>query len=217
MYSAELSSPRYRCNEYGLIDDDELVVAAQSGSESAFRELYRRNSGLVLRSIGRVVRDRADAEDAFQDSLMRAFSHIHQFDRRSRFSTWLTSIAINSAFMVLRKTRRASETSLDFADGEGNMGWKLDLADIAPNPEDICFSNEMTRIIDRVISRLPLNLRAVTELRLVQDLALHEIAATLNITVSATKSRLLRARRRMAGSIHRMGLQQKRSRVMEIN
>jgi RNA polymerase sigma-70 factor (ECF subfamily) len=217
MYSAELASLRYRADEYALIDDDELVVAAQSGSESAFRELYRRNSGQVLRSISRVVRDRTVAEDVFQDSLMRAFIHIHQFDRRSRFSTWLTSIAINSAFMALRKKWRTCETSIDFVAGEDNSRWKWDVVDIAPNPEDICLSNEMTRMIDGVIARLPLNLRSVTELRLVHDLALDEIATTLNITVAATKSRLLRARRRMAGSVHRMDLQHRRPRAIEIN
>jgi RNA polymerase sigma-70 factor, ECF subfamily len=202
MHSAGLLRPLdFPEDHHHQADDDALVTAAQSGSESAFRELCRRNRGRVFRSISRIARDHADAEDALQDSLMRAFVHLHQFDRRSSFSSWLTRIGINSALMILRKKRRSSETSLDILDGDENVWRQWDVADEAANPEDHCLLNEMTRTINRAICRLPSPLRTVAELRLFQHLALGEIAGTLNISMAATKARLLRAKRRIAGTL----------------
>jgi RNA polymerase sigma-70 factor (ECF subfamily) len=197
MSSAEFLCPFDQSVDPDAADDDALVTAAQSGSESAFRELCRRNKGRVLSSISRLTRDHADAEDALQDSFMRAFVHINQFDRRSRFSTWLTSIAINSALMILRKRQRARETSFDVLVGEDNLALQWDAVDVSPNPEDICLFKELARTIDTAICDLPSKLRVVTELRLTQNLALHEIAAALNLSLPATKTRLCRAKRRI--------------------
>lgn len=203
MYSAELFRQQIQPEEHDQADDDALVVAAQSGSEPAFRELCQRNAWRVFRSISRVARDHGDAEDALQDSLMRAFVNIRQFDRRSTFSTWLTRIGINSALMILRKKQRSCETSFDYTDSNENTRREWDVADAAADPEQHCLLSEMMQCIDRSLGGLPLRLRVVTELRLVQNLALGEIAARLNITVPATKSRLHRAKRRIVGSLHR--------------
>jgi RNA polymerase sigma-70 factor, ECF subfamily len=183
-------------------NDDALVVAAQSGSEPAFKELCRRNAGHLFRSILRVTKDHADAEDALQDSLIRAFVHIRQFDRRSSFSTWLTRIGINSALMILRKKRKICEISIDLVNSDENMKGQWDFVDIAANPEEHCLLSDMRRKMDHAIYGLPLNLRVVAELRLVKDLSLYDIATTLNISVPATKSRLRRAKRRIAGTLH---------------
>jgi RNA polymerase sigma-70 factor (ECF subfamily) len=201
MHSAEILPSLDHSDCHGQSDDDELVTAAQSGSESAFRELCRRYARRVFISILRIARDHADAEDALQESLMRAFIHIQQFDRRSSFSTWLTKIGINSALMILRKKRRSCEMSFDFAESDENTGRQWEVADIAVNPEQHCLLNEITQTIGSAMSGLPSGLRAVTELRLVHHLALAEIAARLDITVPATKSRLLRARRRIVGAL----------------
>jgi RNA polymerase sigma-70 factor (ECF subfamily) len=202
MYYAGLLCLLHQSQEHDQDDDDALVTAAQSGSESAFRELCRRNTGRVFRSISRIARDHSDAEDALQDSLVRAFVHIQQFDRRSSFSTWLTRIGINSALMILRKKRRACEASLDFMDGDESTKRLWEVADIAANPEEHCLLNDMRRNLDRAICRLPSHLRVVAELRLVKNLSLREIAATLNISIPATKTRLLRAKRRIVGTLH---------------
>lgn len=203
MYYAGLSRLLDESQGYEEADDDALVTAAQSGSESAFRELCQRNTGQVFRSISRVARDHADAEDALQDSLIRAFVHIQQFDRRSSFSSWLTRIGINSALMVLRKKRRTRETSIDGLDSDENTRRQWDVADTAANPEERCLLNDMRRTLVRAICRLPLHLRVVAEMSLIRNLSLLEIATTLNISVPATKSRLFRARRRIVGTLHR--------------
>jgi RNA polymerase sigma-70 factor (ECF subfamily) len=201
MYYTGLLSPLDQSQEHDRAGDDALVTAAQSGSESAFRELCRRNTAQVFRSIARIVRNNADAEDALQDSLIGALIHIQQFDRRSSFSTWLTRIGINSALMILRKKRRDCETSIDLMDSNENMR-QWDVADIAANPEEHCLLSDVMRTLDRAICRLPLQLRVVAELRLVNNLSLHEIAVTLNISIPAAKSRLFRAKRRIVGSLY---------------
>jgi RNA polymerase sigma-70 factor (ECF subfamily) len=204
MHNAELSHQPHQSHQHTLFDDDQLVTAAQRGSESAFRELYRRNSRRVYWSISRVAKDRADAEDALQDSFLRAFIYIHQFDRRSSFSTWLTGIAINSALMILRKNnKKAGAISIDFVDTTENMRRELEFADLTANPEEHCLINEMASAINRAICQLLERLRLVTELKVNQNLSLQEISKTLHISIFATKSRLHRAKKRILTFLHR--------------
>ena len=82
--------------------DEMLVSRAKSGDTDAFVELSKRNAAKVFQAAYRVTRNRQDAEDALQDSFLRAFIHMKDFQQRCSFSTWLTRIAINSALMILR-------------------------------------------------------------------------------------------------------------------
>src|SRR5258708_7243932 len=77
-----------------------LLEAAKSGETTALDTLYRAYAEKLFRTVHRITRNREDAEDAVQDSLLRAFLHLKSFDGRSTFSTWLTRIAINSALMI---------------------------------------------------------------------------------------------------------------------
>ena len=107
--------------EPAAMDEEMLIEAAQAGEEWAFVELCTRNSKRVFNTIYGVTKNREDAEDALQDSMMRAFLHLKQFDGRSSFATWFTRIGINSALMILRKRRIRLETSMD-ATAEGRPG-----------------------------------------------------------------------------------------------
>src|SRR5712691_7940808 len=93
--------------------EKQLIAAAKSGLRALFGELCERHVKKVFRVIHRIMRNREDAEDAMQDCLLNAFVHLKDFDGRSRFATWLTRIAINAAFMKLRKNRGAREVSID--------------------------------------------------------------------------------------------------------
>jgi RNA polymerase sigma-70 factor (ECF subfamily) len=86
-------------------------------------------------------------------------------------------------------------------DSDASTKWQWDVADTAANPEEHCLFNEVAGIVDRAIHTMPLPLRRVTELRLVQNLDLPEIADTLDISIPATKSRLYRAKRRIAKTL----------------
>jgi RNA polymerase sigma-70 factor (ECF subfamily) len=105
--------------------------------------------------------------------------------------------------MILRRKRRTRETALCPLDSDENVRQLLEVADPAANPEEDCLFNDSRRIMDYAIRRLPLQLRVVAELRLVRNLSMQEIAAILNISVPATKSRLVRAKRRIAETLPR--------------
>src|ERR1700742_551467 len=136
------------------MDDDLLVQSAQAGHEWAFVELCTRNSKRVFNTIYGVTKNREDAEDALQDSMMRAFLHLKQFDRRSSFATWFTRIGINSALMILRKKRIRQETSIDASlEGEGWHTWQV--ADHSADPEVYYVGSERSQHLRRAICHLP--------------------------------------------------------------
>ncbi len=144
--------------EPGAMEDDLLVEAAQAGQEWAFVELCTRNSKRVFNTIYGVTKNREDAEDALQDSMMRAFLHLKQFDGRSSFATWFTRIGINSALMILRKRRIRLETSIDAtAEGETWQTWQI--ADYSADPEKHYAGHERSLHLKRAICRLPNALR----------------------------------------------------------
>src|SRR6202047_5078289 len=88
-----------------------LLAAAKNGETAALDTLYRAHAEKLFRTVHRITRNRDDAEDAVQDSFLRAFLHLKTFDERSTFYTWLTRIGVNSALMILRTKRNSREIS----------------------------------------------------------------------------------------------------------
>jgi RNA polymerase sigma factor (sigma-70 family) len=175
------------------MSDAVLVAAAQAGQEWAFVELCTRNSQRVFSMIYRVTRNREDAEDALQSSILRALLHIKQFDGRSSFATWFTRIGINSALMILRQKRFRVESSIDSTPEE--EGWHpLQIADHALNPEEHYAACERSGHLRRAICQLPAQLRSVVELGQMEGHSLKKIAHRMGISIPATKSRLGRAK-----------------------
>jgi RNA polymerase sigma-70 factor (ECF subfamily) len=134
-----------------------------------------------------------DAEDVLQDAWMRAFIHIKSFEGRASFSTWMTSIAINSALAVLRKRRKQKEFSLDDSVDPDNPRL-MHMRELSPNPEEHCIETEIQRLVRKAIRRLPSKLRAAIEIRESQDGSVHELAMVVGVPIPTMKSRLLRAR-----------------------
>jgi len=125
-----------------------------------------------------------------QDSLLKAYIHLKTFDGRSAFSTWLTRIAINSALMILRKKRTHPESPLD-----DDIWPQLQLSDPALDPEIVFLEQERHFALRRAVRRLPHLLREAAEIRYSEETPLSEVAERAHISVAATKSRLLRARK----------------------
>ena len=183
------------------LSEDVLVSAAQSGQEWAFVELCFRYSKRILFMLNSITKSREDAEDALQESILKAFVHFGTFNRASAFSTWFTRIAINSALMILRRRRTRPEFSND-APVDGSMKkvqWEI--ADRRLNPEDHCIELERHCRLQAAISRLPKIYRHVVESQRRSEASIKEIAEEAGITVSAAKSRLLRARETLRGSM----------------
>ena len=141
----------------------------------------------------RITRNQQDAEDALQDTFLKAFVHLNNFDGRSTFSTWLTRIAINTALMILRKKRAHPETSMEWSkDGEDWQQWETE--DKRANIEEHYAQKEAERHLDRAIHLLRPSLRNIIEIQQSNCSSVKEIAEAAKISVAATKSRLLRAR-----------------------
>jgi RNA polymerase sigma-70 factor (ECF subfamily) len=177
-----------------------LILLAKDGDRAAYTELYRLHAKTVFRTVLRITGNREDAEDVLQEASMKALIHLKGFDGRSKFSTWLTRIAINSALMMRRKTRNRIEISID-QDYEPGSGATCQVPDQAPDPEYRMHIAEREIHLNRAVNRLSTKLRTPLELQLKLDLSLNELAAELGISVPATKSRLLRARQKVRGSL----------------
>jgi RNA polymerase sigma-70 factor (ECF subfamily) len=174
--------------------DESLVSRAMGGDLAAFDDLCKLHSPRLRRMIYQITRNREDAEDALQDSLMRAFVHLTSFDGRAQFSTWLTRIAVNSALMLLRKRRYSAAISIDSYPEVDDPFSSWEIADTADDAECRLLKNETEERLRRAIADLGQALRVPIELRIIQELSNKEAARQLNISTAAYKSRLLRAK-----------------------
>ncbi len=186
------------------LSDDELVVLAQQRDEPAFAELMRRNSTVSFRLALSMLRDRQEAEDEVQNSYFNAWQHLGQFQRGSKFSTWITRILLNQCLMRLRKTRRATFVFLDEPLRDDGPA-RLELRDKTASPEMELQNEELSVVLKREISRLPPLLRSVLLMRDVNERSTIEVAESLGISPAAVKSRLSRARGELRRRIASLG------------
>ncbi len=173
-------------------DDLPLVDRALAGDTDAFEELVRRHECRVFRTAVALTGNNEDAEETLQDTFLSAYQHLRDFRRDSRFTTWLTRIAINAALHKIR--RRRESVSLDdpgIAEGEfipkRFETWR-------ENPERLYAAEELRRMVEQAILSVPPTYRVVFVLRDVAEMDTVEAAEVLGITIAALKSRLLRAR-----------------------
>ena len=176
------------------VSEQLLISAAKSGDTVAFVELSRRHSHKILRRAYRIVKNWQDAEDVLQESLMRAFLHLKDFEERSSFSSWLTRIAINFSLMGLRKKRGQVEISMEFINDDHEVAYRWEPRDPAESPESHCSRRETEALLEIAIRQLPPILRQVVQLNLIDGRSGEEVAQTLGISVPAAKSRLARAK-----------------------
>jgi RNA polymerase sigma-70 factor, ECF subfamily len=171
-----------------------LVEAARAGDLEAFGQLVKLYDRNVFRIAQHITHNEEDAQDVVQEAFLKAYTNLEQFQGNSKFYTWLVRIAVNEALMKLRKRRNSKTVSLDedVETEEGSM--PREVADWSPNPEQIYGQNELGDILKKTIQGLSPGFRTVFVLRDVEGLSTEETAETLNLSVPAVKSRLLRAR-----------------------
>ncbi len=178
-----------------LVSDElQLVHAAKAGDIGAFEELIRRYDRNVFRIAQHITQNREDAEDVVQDAFLKAYQNLERFQENSKFYTWLVRIAVNEALMKLRRRRTGKTVSLDEEIETGEDTVTREVADWAPNPEQLYNQAEWKDILERTIQGLPASFRTVFVLRDVEGLSTEETAAALELSIPAVKSRLLRAR-----------------------
>jgi RNA polymerase sigma-70 factor, ECF subfamily len=176
------------------MSDELLISAAKSGDTIAFVELSKRHSNKILRRAYRIVKNWQDAEDILQESLMRAFLHLKEFEERSSFSSWLTRIAINFSLMSLRKKRGYIETSMEVISDDRGSTFRWEPQDPAESPESHFSRREREELLEGAIQQLPPRLRQVVQMKLIEGRSGEEVSQTLGISVAAAKSRLARAK-----------------------
>lgn len=178
-----------------------LLASARAGDPAAFECLVMPHWETLLRVTRRILHNREDAEDAVQTAFLEAFRNLNGFHEHSRFSSWLTRIAMNAALMRLRVSRRKRETSLDEVTETGAPRARLHLVERRPNPEQEYLSKEGRLLLQKGLSKLgPLYLE-ILHLRSVQELSAKETARILELPVGTVKARLHRARTKLTGHV----------------
>jgi RNA polymerase sigma-70 factor (ECF subfamily) len=186
-----------------LRTDDDLIRAAQLGDHEAFAELCRRHAQTARQRILAIVRHQEDAEDAMQETLLRAYANLGRFRQTCKFSTWITVIGINAALTLIRKRKSRRESDIEpYCPDEA--GW--DVADQAPDPERRVAKAQIILLLRKELHGLPPKMQEVVTSYYGHDHSLQEAADALGISVAAVKSRLLRGRRRLRSSLERKGL-----------
>ncbi len=171
------------------------IIQAQHGSDEAFTRLVEAYQTHVYNLCYRMLGEAQAAEDASQETFLRAYQHLHRYDQKRPFATWLLSIAAHYCIDRMRR-RKYIMSSLD--ESEEQAGFELPDPE-APNPEAEALRGEQRERMQSVLLKLDAVDRAAVVLRYWHDSSEIEIAETLNLTVSAVKSRLHRARRELAG------------------
>jgi RNA polymerase sigma-70 factor, ECF subfamily len=175
--------------------DGALVAAAKNREGGAFESLMSRHKGKIFATAFRITRNREDALDVVQQSFHKAFVHLHKFQGKSSFLSWLTRIAINEALMHLRKSRALSEISLeDMKSDTGSL--PTEIPDRRKSPAEIYEQNEKKRILAKAINRLSLDSRAALLLRL-EERSIEEAAEILGVGSGTLKARLFRGREKL--------------------
>jgi RNA polymerase sigma-70 factor (ECF subfamily) len=170
-----------------------LVSAAKAGEEQAFTELLARNRRKILPVAQRITKNHSDSEDVFQTTCLQAFVHISRFDGRSKFSTWVMRIAINSALMGLRRNRAANATSMSELLEVDSFRLRDPKVDVWEELRE----RERAWHVERAIGQLQPRLRTVMQLQRQHQGSIKRTAELSGLSIPAVKSRLFRARREL--------------------
>jgi RNA polymerase sigma-70 factor, ECF subfamily len=176
--------------------DEALVAATKGGDEHAFEELVLRHRQRVLAMAQRITRNPEDAEDVAQESFHKVFLHLHNFQEKARFSTWLTRIVMNQAFMLLRRRRGVVEVLPESPEDNANCNWEA-FVDQTPNPEESCWQRERTQLLTAAINQLGPKVRRTIFLRDMEEKSIQETAEILGTSICAVKARVFQGRRKL--------------------
>jgi RNA polymerase sigma-70 factor (ECF subfamily) len=182
------------------VKDEVLVAAAVRGSSAAFETLFQRYHKRMFNVALSRLQNPEDAEDAVQQAFQQAYVHLKSFQGQSRFSTWLTRIAINEALMLLRK-RRPGHLSIEGHQTVDEGSFALEIRDTAITPEEQYGQKELHNVLSGAIDELRPILKTVVNLSEIGELSTSKTAETLGIRIGTVKARTFRARRLLRDKI----------------
>ncbi|MBU1097862.1 MAG: RNA polymerase sigma factor [Bacteroidetes bacterium] len=173
------------------MNEQELIELAQNGNRQALAELVKNYEQTVFNFAFKVCRNRDRAEHTMQETFMSMVKNIKQFSGKSKLSTWLYTIVSNHCLMQARSNKNKLMDSLDdeekFIDESEIADWKV-------RPEQVTENNELKKILDDAIQKLPQDYKVVFLLRDIEGLSTEETSKVVDLSIPAVKSRLHRAR-----------------------
>jgi len=172
--------------------ESEKLILAQKGNLDAFTDLVNSHQNAVFNLCYRMLGDPYEAEDAAQETFLRAYKAMKSFDRKRSFTTWLLSIAAHYCIDMLRK-KRLNITHIEDTP-------YLEIPDPGPNPENSLTDSEQQNRIRALLNVLSETDRAIVVMFYWYEFSYGDIAEALTLSISAVKSRIHRARAQMAKS-----------------
>jgi RNA polymerase sigma-70 factor, ECF subfamily len=185
-------------------EEDAFLLAAKRGDSAAFEILCKQSASTIFHMARRMMRNNEDAEDVVQESFQQAFIHLKNFNGDSRFSTWLSRIAINAALMKLRKKHRLWDVSLDESAQTEESSFWIEAEDQGPTPEQLYAQKEQERILAKAMSELAPGIRKAIELRELGERSTEETAQIMGISVGAVKARIFHGRKKLRERLNRI-------------
>jgi RNA polymerase sigma-70 factor, ECF subfamily len=176
-----------------LTEDINLIIRFKDGDLSAFEEFVRKNEDRIYNLCRYMLHDTQDAQDAAQDTFIKAYKVLKDFHPEASLSTWLYRIAVNTCLDRQKKSRH------DPLEGEV---LSEELLSFEPSPEDRYQSKKTTEAIQIALQRLPEKLKSAIVLREIEELTYEEIALVLDTSVGTVKSRISRAREELRVLFH---------------
>src|SRR2546429_4664085 len=189
--------------EAAVFDETSLVAQARLGDAEAFTELAEKYQRNIFRLAQNITQNREDAEDVLQETFLKAYQHLPEFEGHSKFYTWIVRIAVNEALMKLRKRKWDKTVWLDEPLTTGEDTVAREIAVWEDNPEQRFSKEELHEILDKAVNGLAPPYRTAFVLRDVERLSTEETAQALELSVPAVKSRLLRARLQLRERLNR--------------
>ena len=176
------------------IRERELLRRVQAGETQLFYELVKPYERRIYTTAFAILRNESEAEDAAQEAVLKAFTHIEQFRSEARFSTWLTQITVNEALMRRRKAHSEIMEPIGEREEDDGTYTPRDFADWREIPSEVLEKKEIRQKLASAVATLAEKYRQVFVLRDVQHLSIEETAEALGISRASVKTRLLRAR-----------------------
>ncbi|MCU1309611.1 MAG: polymerase sigma-54 factor RpoN [Candidatus Angelobacter sp.] len=180
-----------------------LLRRAKAGDSEAYTTIMESQRKRMLRLAWRVTKNHEDAEDAVQNAFVKVLMHLHAFQERSRFSTWVLRITLNECLSQARQKHGHPWISLD-QDTSSEQGHVPEIQDTRQDPEQCLGNQQLRSILSRAISLLKPTLRSVLVMRDIKQLSIKETALALNLKDSTVKIRLMRARLSVRNQIFRL-------------
>jgi RNA polymerase sigma-70 factor, ECF subfamily len=178
--------------------DEQQDIGGEKGAAQQLEQILTGGLPPLYRRAYRILGNVADAEDALQDALLAAYTHLHQFRGQARISTWITAILLNSARMQLRRRLRHVHVALEESTEELQpVSLPERLADHRPDPEDEFIESELKTRLSDLHTQLSPTLRRTFQLRDVEGRSIRETARILGVPIGTVKAQSARARKRL--------------------